>query len=116
MSSDSLIRNSRQTWKLALGLLVMLGGFALTGYALLWLSRSPRSLELAVSGMLTGLLALLATCWSICCPACDARWMWTALSQHDCLHWLDWLLAQHVCPRCGESPTSSQAGGRTRAE
>ena len=116
MSHDSVICSSGQTWKLALGLIVMLGGFALTGVALLWLPRSTHSLELAVSGMLAGLLVLFATCWSICCPACGARWMWIALSEQDCLHWLDWLLAQRACARCGEFPRTSHSKGRTYAE
>ncbi|MDB4988824.1 MAG: hypothetical protein JWN04_4002 [Myxococcaceae bacterium] len=83
------------------GFVAMLVSFALAVYGVL-LPRSADSLDLALAGMIAGLAALALTSWSVRCPSCSAHWMWTAWQEQDCMNWMKWLLAQCVCPRCGE--------------
>ena len=43
----------------------------------------------------------LAACISIRCPTCGSRWFWRAMSTQPSGNWLNWLVAQKGCPKCG---------------
>jgi hypothetical protein len=104
----SIIEKSNQTWKLVGGLALLASGFSVMVVGLARLEHST-GFALTLLGMALGLGAAIATTLSIRCPACGARWLWLAVNTQEHLQWLNWLSAQHVCPRCGGDPTRRSA-------
>jgi hypothetical protein len=104
MFKESLVAKSGQTWKLGLGLSGILAG---SGIMFVGLSRlRVGGTPYALTGMALGVVAGIAACVSIRCSKCGMRWLWAAVRNQDQLQWLNWLLAQRVCPRCGDRGSS----------
>ena len=103
-SAEPALHASGQTWKLLVGFVVMLAGFVTAACGVLD-PGSAAGLELAWTGVGIGAAALAVTCWSVRCPSCGTRWLWTALQHQSARVWIEWLLAQSVCPRCGKAPS-----------
>ena len=106
MLNSSLIQKSRQSWKLIVGFAMVLLGFVVMAYGLSRLEE-PGGVAFALGGMATDIVAFIMMSVSICCRACGMRWLWAAMKNQDQLQWLNWLLAQRVCPRCGDDPSRS---------
>jgi hypothetical protein len=108
VSDSSLLRSSGQTWKVAVCLAGVAMGIVMMGYGLAE-SRANEHSKLTLVGVALGFGALVLASWSVRCKACGMRWMWAALREQSCARWLNWLLAQCVCPRCGDDPASPRA-------
>ena len=99
---NSLITKSSQNWKLTFGGVLSICGFVTLVYGLRGEGNS--NTNVAIGGLLLGLLSFVATWFSIRCPRCGAPWLWMAVSKQKHLQWLDWLYDQKVCPKCGHDP------------
>jgi hypothetical protein len=108
MLGNSLIQKSRQSWKVVVGFAVVLLGFLVMAYGLGRLEK-PAGVTFALGGMATDIVAFISMIVSIRCRACGMRWLWAAVKNQDQLQWSNWLLAQRVCPRCGDDPSLSAA-------
>jgi len=72
---------------------------------LLGLSRyTPRLI-----GALLGLTTLVSASVAIRCPNCRLSLVWFALSKKATGSWLNWLLDEDTCPRCGHRSESHAA-------
>ena len=100
MLKDSLVAKTGQTWKLAVGVFGLLTGFVTMLFGLSRLSHG--GVLYALSGLVLGVATAVAACISVRCCHCGMRWLWAAVRNQDQLQWLNWLLAQRVCPRCGD--------------
>ena len=103
MSGNSLILRSGQGWKLLAGGTALVIGFGGMVFGLQEL-REPRGIAFALGGMAIGILAMVLTCLLIRCETCGMRWVWAAVRNQDHQQWVNWLVAQRVCPRCGYDP------------
>jgi hypothetical protein len=99
MPRNSIVPKSRQGWKLAVGI----AGLYLGAVTLWWGLRQNKP-EFAVVGLLVGILPIIVATFAIRCRRCGARWLWIAVSTHNLRQWWEWLLAQTVCPKCGDDP------------
>ena len=105
MTSKSLIPKSGQSWKLFVGFAGVFLGFSAMVYGLNRL-EDPSAVSLTLGGMAFDLVAFVSMCVSIRCRACGMRWLWAAVKNQEHIQWVNWLLAQRVCPRCGYDPST----------
>ena len=93
-----------QRWKLHLAF----AGVLAAG-ALMWFDRwfaTVLHVERFVPtliGAALGLVVLVATCLAVRCSACHSSLVWYGLSKKHSGAWLDWLLTETTCPKCGHS-------------
>ena len=55
----------------------------------------------ALTGTFLGLATLVSASLAIRCPSCRLSLVWFALSKKSTGSWLNWLLDEDTCPRCG---------------
>ena len=96
----SLVTNQR--WKLrAMFAMVVVSG------ALVWFDKSIADLiglsryAPTLMGTFLGFATLILASLSIRCPSCRLSLVWFALSTKPVNSWLDWLLDETTCPKCG---------------
>jgi DNA-directed RNA polymerase subunit RPC12/RpoP len=99
-----------QQWKLRAAFALVLVASAFMWFArpiaeFLRLSRYTPTLIGTFLGLATLVLASLA----IRCPNCRLSLVWFALSKKSTGSWLDWLLDEDTCPRCGHKPDTKGA-------
>lgn len=90
----------------------MVCGFA----AMVWGLRqteAPAGLGLTFTGIVVDLGAAVVTCLSIRCPHCGMRWIWIAVKSQEHLRWINWLIAQRVCPGCDREPSADKCASET---
>jgi len=93
---------SRHSWKLYVGLaLVLAGGILVLG------SNALRSLAnvpwVGACGAVSASLGLTCLMLLPTCPSCHLRLFPHAISTQPVSGWLKWLLSNSRCPRCGFS-------------
>src|SRR5437867_9161552 len=54
-------------------------------------------------------LTVVWLCFSVRCPRCGTRVLWTAIRKQSAGSWMVWLVSQTKCPSCGYQPESKQA-------
>jgi hypothetical protein len=100
MIKHSIFTKSGQIWKIVTGWVgVFSGGLALMGGL-----QGEGSPVIAIGGILLGLGSFAAMCLSVRCRRCGTRWLWMAVSNQKHVQWWKWLVAQTVCPNCGDDP------------
>lgn len=77
MFDRSLIKRSRQLWKVYLGLLAM----PLGGLAAIFLGIHMRRPVLSVSGVAAAVAGVAWALFSVACPRCEARLLWKAITR-----------------------------------
>jgi hypothetical protein len=108
---DSILYGTGQAWKFW----VMPTSMILCAVLVLATYRFAASLPagyyplLMLAGIIVAVGGFTFACVTIECPACKARWFWSAVSKKHPVGWYDWLFAQSACPMCGLT-------GRTREE
>ena len=60
-------------------------------------------------GTFLGLATLVSASLAIRCPNCRLSLVWFALSKKATGSWLNWLLDEDTCPRCGYRPQTHAA-------
>jgi len=60
-------------------------------------------------GALLDLATLVSASLAIRCPNCRLSLVWFALSKKANDSWLNWLMDEDTCPRCGHKPESRAA-------
>ncbi len=112
-ASNDVSLLAAQRWKLWLAFVAVLTAGALMWFDA-WFSSALRVQRYAPTliGTGLGLLALVAACCAVRCPRCGKRLVWYALSK-PAHSWVEWLLAETTCPKCGYS--SSKAESRSSA-
>ena len=93
-----------QRWKLHLAFVGVLAAGALMWFdrwfaTVLHVERFVPTLV----GTALGLVVLVATCLAVRCPACHSSLVWYGISKKRSGAWLDWLLTETTCPKCGHS-------------
>ncbi len=95
---------------------LILGSSVLAVSALLCLFAEPISRLIAVSswylelaGALTFIVLLYWLAQGLKCPGCRVNLFWYALGHAKSGNWLDWLLKQSVCPKCGHRESNEHA-------
>jgi len=96
MSSNSVLRNTDQTWKLVVAIVALLAGSILPAFPATGLSWTAGTI-LALAGYAFGVLLIR-------CPACGARWFWDALMQPEI--YKD-VLTKPECPTCRQQVKAS---------
>jgi endogenous inhibitor of DNA gyrase (YacG/DUF329 family) len=54
-----------------------------------------------------GLATLVAACIAVRCPSCGMSLVWHAVSKKPFGAWLEWLLTETTCPKCGFTVTAA---------
>lgn len=91
MMKDSVIRRSAQTWKLFLGVTLLLAG-----------SFLPLADRIGMSWTVGTIIAGLGYAFALAfvrCPACKSRWLWQATLNAELYAPL---FRQPECPECGQ--------------
>jgi hypothetical protein len=101
MLRDSVIVKSRQAWKLAALMVVLLISGVLMVLGLRG-GRQAGSMEMVLGSALFGLFALVLTSFSVRCRVCRMHWLWEAIRHREHSGWVTWLLALRACPQCGD--------------
>ena len=112
MLRTSIIVRSKQAWKLVVGFTLLAVGFAVMVLGVQG-GEAPGKAELALVGMVIIGSGGVWACLSIRCRVCGMRWLWSAVRNEDHRQWLNWLMAQRVCPRCGDDATTASSSGRS---
>jgi uncharacterized membrane-anchored protein len=102
MFDNSIIKKTRQMWKLKLGFsLTLLGAVALFG-GIGILNKPPTAMNaiLIIGGLVVGLSSFIFLIVAIRCPHCRAPWFWQGISGHSSSNWLAWLISRAECPKC----------------
>jgi DNA-directed RNA polymerase subunit RPC12/RpoP len=103
-----------QRWKLWLAFAAVVVSGALMWFDA-WFSSALKLQRYAPTliGTGLGLVALVAACLAVRCPSCGKRLLWHALSTMPSHAWLEWLLSETTCPRCGYSSAGAavRSGG-----
>jgi hypothetical protein len=107
MRRYSVIAQSDQTWKVIVGLVLLIGG-AVIGASVTFLPYlravasdfgqfyNVRALSTAVAAV-----GFAYLCIAIRCPKCGAKWIWMAVSGKLGARSLDALVLLNRCPTCG---------------
>jgi hypothetical protein len=103
MLTESLIHRSRQSWKVVLGFAT----FSVAFVFMIWGEQfsTKFGFQLEIGGMLACLTALALIAATVRCKECGMRWVWDAVRHQKHSHWVNWLILQRVCPRCGYDPS-----------
>jgi len=111
VQSKLVIAQSNQTWKVIIGIVLLITGsaacFIVTYMAA---SHSPTITQwygLQVVGMLVGMAGFVYLCTGVRCPRCGARWIWMAVTGKLGHKSLDAILTLERCPRCGFTGSTS---------
>ena len=105
MSTEHTSLVNNQQWKLRAAFAMVLAAGAFMWFdrpvaEFLGLSRyTPRLI-----GTFLGLATLVSASLAIRCPNCKLSLVWFALSKKSTGSWLNWLLDEDTCPRCGHRP------------
>jgi predicted RNA-binding Zn-ribbon protein involved in translation (DUF1610 family) len=116
MASNHVPLLAAQRWKLWLAFAVILAAGAFMWFDA-WFStvlQLPRYVPTLI-GTSLGLVALLVACLSIRCPSCGKRFVWHALSTMPSHSWLEWLLVESTCPKCGFQSSRTEARSESGA-
>src|SRR5579864_3933953 len=107
MLGQSVIAQSDQTWKVVVGLVLLIGGAA-TGFGVSFLPHLraitiDRGLfnDLQAVSTAAGAAGFVYLCLAVRCPKCGARWIWMAVNGKLGTRSLDALVTLCRCPRCG---------------
>lgn len=101
MFDHSIIKKSKQMWKLKLTfLLTIIGGLAFF-YGMQMINKDVQP-KIVVPFMLGGFVLVLGSfifaSLSVRCPVCKNRWLWESISKKSSNDWLAWLLSYSMCP------------------
>ena len=110
MSIEHASLVASQQWKLRAAFAMVLVAGALMWFDMpigefLGLSRYTPTLI----GTFLGLATLVSASLAIRCPNCRLSLVWFALSKKSTGSWLNWLLDEDTCPRCGHKPKTQGA-------
>jgi hypothetical protein len=72
------------------------------------------SWSIALAGAIVFVVLLYWLAHGLRCPACRVNLFWYGLGHAPFGNWLDWLLKQSVCPKCGYRDTDEFARGADR--
>ncbi len=113
MPSRSVIARSNQSWKLILGLILLVGG-AVTDAIVSFIAHShgsavdnSRRYNLQAVSVALAAAGFVYLCVGIRCPRCGTRWIWMAVTGKLNPKALDTLLTLERCPTCGHGGENS---------
>jgi hypothetical protein len=61
--------------------------------------------QVALAGVVGFAAILFWLAWGMKCPACGTNLFWYAFGHAKNGNWIDWLLRQTTCPKCGHNTT-----------
>ena len=102
MFDNSIVKKTRQMWKLNLSFILLLLGSASVFWGIRTAETKTNYLTviLIIGGLIISLSSLIFVIVSVRCPNCKAPWFWQGISGQSPSNWLIWLLARTECPKC----------------
>ena len=106
ISTTSFIKDIGLAWKLAVGMVAGVIGFALLAIALAsdTFARTQYGGLMVLVGLGLGVASMVWMCASVRCPHCGLKVLLKAWRQQPANAWLWWLFSLAACPRCGSGP------------